>query len=216
MLACLSACDPYVPREPPPEVVQPERIPRPIDPGVDNESKNLLQLYAARPPITAAESETWRLPFQGKRIAVAMLISAALDRPEDFELVFTDTAMWGLPDRRRVGARPVFDGDQGHTFLAALRKAAQRFPETATWTSQPVLPGLQESYRVGAEPMWTYWSQGDEHLVTSMVVVGGVARIDYVGFWEDGPIKGIDTSGWGAPPPFIPKARTERIVLPGE
>ncbi|MEM6995410.1 MAG: hypothetical protein AAF721_33180 [Myxococcota bacterium] len=207
-----TACDPYA-IQPIPKYQAP-RVPNPIAPGTEGE-QNLLQLYAARPRVEVSEADTWQLPFQAKRVAVAMLISVAHDRPEDLEFILTPDATWGLPDRRRVGARSVFE-DGGEAFVAALREAAQRFPEAATWTSQPVLPGLQESYRVGAEPMWTYWSQDEEHLVTSMVVIGGTTRIDYVGFWADGPDKDIDTQNWGAPPPFIPPSRTERIALPGE
>ncbi|MBL4684216.1 MAG: hypothetical protein JKY37_06485 [Nannocystaceae bacterium] len=212
-LATLVACDPAVAPKPTIAAEAP-RISHPIGPGVEGESRNLLQSYAARPPIPESESGAWQLPFQSKRIAAAMLISAALDRPQDLAFILTPDATWGLPDRRRVGSRPIFDGDNGETFLAALRKTAQRFPGNATWTTQPVIVGLQESYRVGAEPMWNYWSQGDENLILSMVIVRGTARINYVGMWLDGPQLDIDTSAWGAPPPLIPKARTERIKLP--
>lgn len=209
----LVACDPNLPEETP-EQPEPTRIAHPIDPGGENESRNLLQAYATRPRIDPGEAAGWQLPFQAKRVAVGMLIAAARDRPEDLHLVLTPDATWGLPDRRRIGERPIFDGDGGEKFLAALRNAAQRFPLQASWTSQPVLPGVQDMYRTGAEPMWTYWSQDQDHIVTRMTVIEGTVRIDYVGLWEDGPDPSMDTSNWGMPPPFIPPVRRERIALP--
>ena len=44
----LVACDPNLPKEIP-EQPEPTRIARPTDPGGENESRNLLQAYAARP-----------------------------------------------------------------------------------------------------------------------------------------------------------------------
>lgn len=212
--ATLSACDPNLPPEIA-DVPVVERVRHPIDPGADNESRSLLQFYAQRNPVEEAESHAWQLPFQAKRVAVAMLIAAALDRPEDLRFVLTPDATWGLPDRRRVGSRRVFRGDGGEAFLKALRIASARFAEQATFTTKPVLQGVQDIYRVGAEPMWTYWSQGDDYLVTRMIVIKGAARIDYVGLWEGTPDPKLDVSAYGAAPPFIPIVRPERIQLPG-
>lgn len=193
----------------------PARVPQPVETGGDAPAENLLQLYARRPPINADEPVKWQLPHQGKRVAVAMLITVGLDRLEDLALVLTPDAVWGLPDRRRVGARAVFAGDGGAAFAAALRKSARRFSAEARWTSRPVLlPGLQMTYQTGAEPMWSYWAEAGESLLLSMVVYAGEAKINYVGLWEDGPDPDIDPSAYGAAPPLIPISRPERIVHP--
>ena len=211
----VGACDQNLPLQPF-EAVETPRTPQPIDPGLGREDRNLLQQYAERDPIEPGEAETWQLPFQAKRVAVAMLIAAALDRREDLKLVLTPDATWGLPDRRRIGARPVFGDDDGEAFLDALRKTAARFPADAPWKSQPVLPGVQALYQSGAEPMWTFWASDAEFMVTSMIVVGGAARIDYIGLWEDGPNKNVDTSNWGPPPPMIPTLREDMMVPPDQ
>lgn len=196
-------CDPNLP-------VVADEIPavsrdfRPVGPAEENESSSLLQTYAGRPALDASEAESWVLPYQSKRIGVALLIAAAHGRLSELRLVLSSDATWGLPDRRRIGATPVFGDDDGRAFMHALRRAAQRFPSDATWTSKPVPPSVAAIQLSGAEPMWTFWKHGQDSIVLRIVMVSGHARIDYVGLWKDEPQPEIDVTSYGRPPPFTP------------
>ena len=64
--------------------------------------------------------------------------------------------------------------------------------------------------------MWTFWANGDEFIVTSLIVVGGTARINYVGFWKDGPDKDINPTNWGPPPPMAPTLRADMMAPPDQ
>ena len=209
----LLGCDPNLP-------IVTDEIPvesgdfRPVGPAEENESSSLLQTYADRPALEAAEADTWMLPYQSKRIGVALLIAAAHGRLSELKLVLTPDVKWGLPDRRMIEARPVFDGDGGRAFMHALRTAAQRFASDATWTSKPVQPAVEAMHTFGAEPMWTYWRQGRETLLLRLVVVQGRARIDYVGLWEGEPQPDLDISAYGVAPPFTPPPTTRRPPPP--
>lgn len=187
---------------------QPSRTePQPVESATDMQSANLLQQYVGRDPVDPAEPRTWALPFQSKRAVVALLITAARGRVDDLPLVLSRDAMWGLPDTRELGARPVFGKDDGAAFLAAFRRAAARFPAGARWEMQPLMPGVQESVRTGAEPMWSYFASGPDRLVFRQVVRNGRAVIDYVGFFEELPSQAVIVRGQGAPPPITPPLR---------
>lgn len=184
------------------------RVPDPIQPAGEGESANLLQHYAKRERIEAEEPSTWDLPFKSKRIAVALLITAAKDRVEDLPLLFTADATWGLPDTRQLGERPIFAGDGGETFMQAFRTAAQRFPSEAHWENRPLTPGPQEAVRTGAEPMWSYWENLPERIYIREIVRDGRAWIDYVGFFETLPDQPIRIrSDYGLPPDLTPPLR---------
>lgn len=191
-------------------------------------SRNLLQGYIERNPDVAGnrkacppsqplcgegervnvpvtweeESHTWRLPYQAKRIVAALMIASAHDRLESLRFILTPDAQWGWPDPRRPGARPVFVGDRGEAFFQALRKVAQRLPEKTKWTSQPVPPGVQMLLSTGAEPMWTFYSEGLDTILMRMVIHRGEARIDYVGLFEELPAERPSVSAYGPPPPM--------------
>lgn len=184
------------------------RVPDPIQPAGEGESANLLQEYAKRDRIEPDEPATWDLPFKSKRVAVALLITAAKDRVEDLPLLLTPDAAWGLPDTRELGRRRVFDGDGGERFLQAFRKTAQRFPANATWENRPLLPGIQEMVRSGAEPMWSYWENLPERIYVRQVVRDGRAQIDYIGFFEEIPQDPIHVRpAYGLPPNLTPPMR---------
>jgi hypothetical protein len=190
-LACsLAACDAtFAPEDPENDFeARPRiRVPDPIEPADEGQTADLLQQYAKRDRIERKESVTWELPFKSKRLAVALLITAAKDRPEDLSLFLTPDATWGLPDTRQFGRRRVFDGDGGDRFLRAFRKAARRLPGKASWITEPQVPGVQEMVYSGAEPMWAYWESKPEHIYIRMIVRDRRAQIDYIGFFEDPP-----------------------------
>ena len=218
-LACsLVGCDPNLPPEASETDFQARprvRVPDPIQPVEDGQPGNLLQQYAKRDRIEPDEPATWDLPFKSKRVAVALLITAAADRPEDLPLVLTPDATWGLPDTRQLGRRRVFDGDGGEAFLQAFRKAAQRFPSSAPWQNQPLLPGAQEVVRSGAEPMWSFWENQPERIYIRKVVRNGQAKIDYIGFFEELPQEPIRVrSEYGMPVALTPPMRRPEGMSP--
>jgi hypothetical protein len=183
------------------------RIPQPIEPPEEGVSVDLLQAYAKRDPIPREESELWELPFQSKRLVVALLILAGKDRLEDLDMVLTPDATWGLPETRRLGARPIFGPDGGEAFLAAFRSAARRFDEKAVWKTTPLPTGPQEAVRAGAEPLWSYYVNGDDRIYFREVLYRGAARIDYVGFFEEVPTAPIQVVDHGHRPPMGPPVR---------
>lgn len=191
------ACDGTPPPSHDDRPQRPVRIPEPIAAALPGAPADLLQGYLHRDPIDPREADLWELPFQSKRLAVALLIIAGKDRLEDLDLVLTPDATWGLPEPRRFGARPIFDGDGGEAFLAAFRSAAARFPEKAQWQA-PALPiGGQELVRSGAEPMWSFYTHENDRILLRMVVQGGRARIDYVGLFETVPTEPVRVVGHG-------------------
>ncbi len=180
------------------------RVPDPIPPVPPDEATDLLQSYSSRTLPLVRESELWELPFQSKRLAVALMIIAAHDRLDNLPLVLTPDATWGLPDPRRFGERPVFAGDGGAEFLAALRRVGQRLPAKTAWASTPMALGPQEFVRAGAEPLWTYFG-AEDRIYLRMTTYRGRARIDYVGFFDDGPpTEPLRVVDQGPAPPLAP------------
>ncbi|MEM9456783.1 MAG: hypothetical protein AAGF11_21580 [Myxococcota bacterium] len=224
------ACEPNLrPEMPDVEPVEPvERSREPVAVVEGEASRNLLQGYIERDPDVAGrrkacppaqplcdeqekinvpvtweeESQSWRLPYQAKRIVAALMIAAAHDRLDSLRFILTPDAQWGWPDPRRPGARPVFTGDQGEAFFKVLRKVGQRLPEKTKWTSHPVPPGVQMLLSTGAEPMWTYYSEGPDGILMRLVVYGGKARIDYVGLFDELPAERPNADAYGPPPPM--------------
>lgn len=216
--AASSACDPNLP--PDTEVITEARprirVPDPVPPAGENESRNLLQEYVGRERIKPDEPPTWDLPFKSKRVVVALLITAAHDRLEELPLILAPDARWGLPDSRMFHARPIFDGDDGERFFQAFRKAASRLPHDAKWPPLVLPPGMSEAVRSGAEPMWMVTASDDERIYFRMVFRDGRAWIDYVGFFEELPDGPIRLVGQGHPPPLTPPIRASdgRIHMP--
>jgi hypothetical protein len=169
-----------------------------------NEPRNLLERYSARDSL-ASESERWRLPFQSQRIVAALLIAAARDDLTELRVALTPDAQWGGPGTWQLDARPVFADDDGHAFLLAFRKAAERFPAQVRWNTPPLPPAIQELVRSGAEPMWSMFANGNDLIVFREVLYADRARIDYVGFYPDGPRQVPPAVlGYGPPPPIVP------------
>jgi hypothetical protein len=183
------------------------RIPRPIAPADEGTSEDLLQAYAKRDPITRREADLWELPYQSKRLVVALLIIASQDRLEDLDLVLTPDAAWGLPETRRFGARPIFGSDRGEAFLSAFRRVAARFGAKAKWQTQPLPTGPEGAVRSGAEPLWSFYANGNDRIYFREVLYRGVPRIDYVGMFEDLPTDPVKVVGHGVPVPMGPPAR---------
>ncbi|MCX4244356.1 hypothetical protein [Paraliomyxa miuraensis] len=216
-------CDPNLPPELP-DTEPVERVPEPVVPAEGDVSRNLLQAYIDRDPDVVGtrvvgdqvrvpvtwedESRTWRLPFQSKRLTAALLIAAAHDRLDGLGFILTPDARWGWPDRRRVGSRPIFAGDDGEAFFQAFRRAAMRLPHDANWRSYPVPPGIQMLHATGAEPMWTVFAEGQATMIAMhLVIYRGQARVDYVGFFEELPSEYPDMSAYGPMPPVVPPRR---------
>jgi hypothetical protein len=193
----------------------PPRIARPVEPAAEGQSKDLLQQYVARERVEASEAEKWELPFQGKRLVVALLIAVAKDEPRDLRHVLTPDARFGPVDTRRLGGRLVFTHDGGAEFMARFREAARRFPSTASWQNLIEVPGVQETVRTGAEPVWSYYENGNDRILFRSLVVQGRARIDYVGFSDDVPDVAPVLMGPERPPLLPPYRRPDgKISLP--
>jgi hypothetical protein len=191
-----------------------KRVARPVDEAAEGQSKDLLQHYVGRERITAGEAERWELPFQGKRLVVALLISVAKDEPADLRLVLTPDARFGPVDTRRLAARPIF-ADGGVEFMNRFREAARRFPGTASWQNLIEVPGVQETVRTGAEPVWSYYENGNDRILFRSIIYQGRARIDYVGFADEPPEQAPPLVGPERPPLLPPYRRPDgKIALP--
>ena len=173
-------------------------------PAPSVEAGGLLAEFSARSEVAPSESEEWELPFQSKRLAVALMIAAAHDRPEDLAFVLTPDATWGFPDTRRFGQQSIRADDDGRAFLSILRSAARRFPAKTPWRTQPLRSGHQELVRTGAEPMWSYYDNGADRIYLREVLYQGRARIDYVGFFAELPTAPINITERGDAPPLSP------------
>jgi hypothetical protein len=181
----------------------------PLEPIEESRPRRPNRVPSAIQPVDEGMSayDAWELPFQSKRLDIALVTIAAHDRIEDLHLVLTPDATWGLPETRRFGARPIFAGDGGEAFLAAFRAAAMRFPGNAKWETQPLASGPQDIIRNGAEPLWSFYSNANDRIYFRAVMHAGVARIDYVGLFEEIPTEPIKVIGHGKPAPLAPMLR---------
>ncbi len=161
----------------------------PVAPGV---AESLLHEYADREFATQAETTTWELPYQAKRIAVALLTAAAKDDPSQLEVMMSKDARWGPPDRREIGSKPVFDQEHGpQEFFEVLRSVAARFPAKTAFNCPPMPNAAQFYVHNGAEPMWCFYmsrnSPRPDVLAVRMTVHSGTPKIDFVGMFDAPP-----------------------------
>lgn len=185
-----------------------------------DQPRTLLQEMAERPDASPeewdAEMRDWVLPYKTKRIDVVLLIAVAKGDEALARRVLAPHAHWGLPDRRMLGAEPIFGPDGGERFFHALHRAAMRFPENATWESQATLEGVTQMYATGAEPMWSYYKRegASDWIVMRKSIFKGRPMIDYVGVWSgDPPTEPTEISAdIGPPPPLAPPIN--RSLLP--
>jgi len=175
----------------------------------DSLAKELGQM-GALVDVRPGDGQPWLLPDRSKGVIAALLIATALDRVDELEHLFSKNATWGMPDRRRINARPVFNGDNGEAFLAEFRELGTRFSAKASFKSAAVPNGIEAAYRSGAEPMWVSWVNDDEQFIAALRLIDGVARIEYVGFSTDGSYFDVDSSGSGPMPPAKPPAKPNR------
>lgn len=225
-LSMLGACGgPNLPRTTPdteqaPTVVEFLPVP-PVQPG---SPRTLLQEMADRPPKSEeawdAEQREWVLPYKTKRLDVVLIIGVASGNADLLARVLAPHAEWGMPDRRMLGARPIYGEDGGKRFFDALHHAAMRFPENATWKSQATLDGITQLYQTGAEPMWTYYERegAGDWIVLRKTIFQGRPVIDYVGLWPDEPPSEPTpiSAEIGPPPPLAPPVdRSMMPAMPG-
>lgn len=201
-----------LPREqqPDPSPATPRPLPQGTDEGVP---EHLLHEYAEREPATELEIRTWQLPFQAKRIAVALLTLAARDDMSTLPELFSAHARWGFPDRREYDARPIF-ADGGREFFDTFRTVASRFARKEAFFCPPVVPPAAQFYvRSGAEPMWcAYLSRdGVDVLAFKFVYEGGSAKIDYIGMTLS---RGGPARGGPKPPPMTPQIKRGLTSMP--
>ncbi|WAS94031.1 hypothetical protein [Nannocystis punicea] len=200
-----------VPKESPP--AQAPAAARPLPAGsAEGVPESLLHEYADREVASAAEIATWQLPFQAKRIAVALLTLAAKDDLAGLPAVFTEHARWGIPDRREYDARPIF-ADGGREFFDIFRDAASRFARKEAFFCPPVVPPAAQVYvRNGAEPMWCAYLSKDglDVLAFKFVYENGSAKIDYIGLLPTRATGGISAhrgKNPPQPPPMTPQVK---------
>jgi hypothetical protein len=148
------------------------------------------------------------LPDHSKRLIV-LLLQAVTDAPPAREaalakLVHAD-ARWGLPDRRELRARPVFD-PTANEFVHTLRAAASRFSAEAKFTCPPLSPQGSQAARAGDSPMYCYFQSTDglDMLVFKLSAVAGRAGIEYVGMFDVRPAKPTRADGEPPAPPVRP------------
>ncbi len=189
------------PARPAPEAAA---TPRPLPPGThEGREKSLLARYMDRPLETPAESE---LPTHAMRTIVMLLERVAQDRADLLPEVLDPGARWGLPDRRQLRGRPVFEGDAGRSFLDALRGAANRFEAEAKFACPPLSPQGSAMVARGEAPMWCAYHSKDglDLLVFRLRGSEAGARIDYVGLFETRPSEALRADGEPPPPPMRP------------
>lgn len=198
------------PRESHVHTQEPAPSPRALPAGsAEGVPEHLLHEYAERDVATAAEIQTWQLPFQAKRIAVALLTLAAKDDLGGLPGVFTRHARWGIPDRREFDARPIF-ADDGREFLDVFRDVASRFARKEAFFCPPVVPPAAQVYvRNGAEPMWCAYLSKDglDVLAFKFVYEGGSAKIDYIGMSRARPTSPVPARRGAMPPPMTPQVK---------
>lgn len=196
---------------------RPERAPvaappaaRPLPEGTaEGVPEHLLHEYRGRDLAPASEVATWDLPAKSKRLVVELLVHAAADTTAGLRDMMTEQSRWGVPDRRELDARPVFDGDDGRAFLDVLRGVASRFGRKENLNCPPIMPPAAQAYvRNGAEPMWCFYSSSDglDIFAFKLVLEGGSAKIDYVGMHPERPTGMIVRPG-PPPPPMTPMVR---------
>ncbi len=171
--------------------------------------EHLLHEYTGRDLAPTTEIGAWDLPAKSKRLVVELLVHAAADTTANLRELMTEQARWGVPDRRELDARPVFDGDDGRVFLDTLRGAASRFGRKENLNCPPIMPPAAQTYvRNGSEPMWCFYSSNDglDILAFKLVLEGGGAKVDYVGMHPDRPTGMILRPG-PPPPPMTPMVR---------
>jgi hypothetical protein len=189
---------------------EPTPTPRPLPAGsAEGVPEHLLHEYEAREVASPAEIATWKLPFQAKRIAVALLTLAAKDDLAGLPALFTTHARWGIPDRRELDARPIF-ADGGREFFDTFREVASRFARKAPFQCPPLFPPAAQTYvRNGAEPMWCAYLSNDgiDVLAFKFVYEGGSAKIDYVGLLPTRPTEPVRERPGPAVPDPIPRIK---------
>jgi hypothetical protein len=216
----LMACDPNLP--PPGGKVdsderQTHRKRRGVPEGThEGSGGSLLAAHADRDLYPQSEIDQFKLTGSAKALAVALLTVAAKDRIEDLPALLTDGASWGLPDRRELDRREIFD-DGGEDFMTALRTSASRFKKDATFSCPPLMPAMETFVATGAEPMWCFYMSDDrvDLLVFKLVAPAGKARIAYVGFFEERPTGMMPVRlDLGAPPPTVPPPKMRGLDRP--
>jgi hypothetical protein len=200
-----------VPREAPIADVKPATPQaRPLPPGTaEGVPEHLLHEYAERDRAPESEIRTWQLPFQAKRIVVALLTLAARDDIAGLDQLFTRDARWGIPDRREYDARPILAGG-GREFFDTFREVASRFARKEAFFCPPVVPPAAQVYvRNGAEPMWCAYLSKDglDILAFKFVYEDGSAKIDYIGMSPVRPTQGIIARKGPQPPPMTPQIK---------
>jgi hypothetical protein len=221
----LTACDARYP--PMPEMwadpgIAPHQKRSDLPPATDEGATpdgSLLQSYADRKPRPEAELATWMLPFQAKTMIVELLIAAAKDDPERMQVLLADNARWGLPDRRELRARPISTEKDpwGIEFLTAFRNATSRFGEKASFSCTPLQPGWQTFAASGAEPVWCSYTSTDGFDIIGfrLIMVGGLLKTDYIGFFPTRQSMAIRVPEAGDPPPLTPyPKRPVDLTLP--
>ena len=186
-----------------------------LEPVQPSTPPTLLDYYLDREPLTdeqwRQEARHWMLPWQSLRLDAALFIGVARGNMELIELVLAPHATYGMPDMRRLDERPIFGDDGPGEFLRAFQRAALRFPERPETLPKAAPPGIESMFATGAEPIWTVLKAPhddtfDDYILIRKMVFRGQPRIDYVGFWVDGPPKEPPQMSprLGLPPPRVP------------
>lgn len=220
LIGCTPA-DPVIPEkwvDPPPATHQPRPMPKATHEGVGEEG-SLLEGYEERSPSKDEDLEQWILPYQSRAAIAELLITVADDDPESLRRLFSDNATWGVPDRRKIGARPIYTADDplGVEFLTAFRSASMRFKKRARFTLEP-LPGFEMFAATGAEPVWASYASDDglDIIGLRLIMERGQLKIDYVGFFVERPSNPIRVPNAGDPPPVIPYIKMPVSLAPAD
>ena len=166
---------------------------------------SLLDRHAASISTPAQHS----LPEHATALIEATLHAAANERLEDFVAQIDPGARWGLPDRRELAGRPIFD-DGGLAAMSALRRVTSRLPENLSLHCPKLDRRTIPLVRRGEATMWCMWTS-DDHLDMLVFALRG-ASIVYMGLFPDAPRGPLNMPGEPPPPP----ARARPPIICGD
>jgi hypothetical protein len=161
-----------------------------------------------QPARASLQATRYPLPEHASALIEASLHAAALEQLEDFVAHIDTSARWGLPDRRELSGRPILAEDGGVESMAALRRAAARFPEALELHCPELDRRTVPLVRRGEATMWCMLVSEDHLDMLAFALRGRIeageadASIVYIGLFPEPPLGPVIVPGEPPPPPI--------------